>query len=108
GTPTAARSVAGVLWQLVEHPEVSGIHHWTDAGVASWYDFAVAIAEEGVVCGLLPRDVTVAPISTAEYPTPARRPAFSVLDRGSLAALGAVPVHWRENLRTVLREMHRA
>lgn len=108
GTPTAARSVAMVLWKLVEHAEFQGIHHWTDAGVASWYDFAVAIAEEAAARGLLPADVTVTPITTADYPTPARRPSYSVLDKRSLTALGVAAVHWRASLRTVLGEIPHA
>jgi dTDP-4-dehydrorhamnose reductase len=105
GTPTAARSLAEVLWRIAASPEIRGIHHWTDAGVASWYDFAVAIAEEGKELGLLPAEVAVTPITTAEYPTPARRPSYSVLDKRSLAAHGLTPIHWRKRLRAVLREM---
>lgn len=105
GTPTAARSLSEVLWQIVAKPEVSGIHHWTDAGVASWYDFAVAVAEEGAEAGLLGRDVTVTPIATHEYPTPARRPAYSVLDKTSLTSKGFTSTHWRKRLRDVLGEM---
>jgi len=105
GTPTAARSLAETIWQLVAKPDVTGIHHWTDAGVASWYDFAVAIAEEGALLGLVPPDVTVTPIATAEYPTPARRPPYSVLDKTSLTSLGLTPLHWRKRLRSVLGEM---
>ncbi len=75
GTPTAARSLAETLWRIAANPEIRGLHHWTDAGVASWYDFAVAIAEEGAPLGLLPPESTVTPITTADYPTPARRPA---------------------------------
>lgn len=105
GTPTAARSVADTIWKLIQMPQVTGIHHWTDAGVASWYDFAVAIAEEAAERGLVPSGVTVVPITTHEYPTPARRPAYSVLDTGSLMSLGIVPVHWRKRLRSVLGEI---
>lgn len=105
GTPTSARGLAATLWQLVAQPDVNGIHHWTDAGVASWYDFAVAIAEEGAQLGLLPDNVTVTPIATAEYPTPARRPSYSVLDKTSLVSLGLVPLHWRQRLRSVLGEL---
>ena len=105
GTPTAARSVAQVLWQIAARREIQGIHHWTDAGVASWYDFAVAIAEEAVALGLLPPAAAVTPIATEEYPTPARRPAYSVLDKRSLAALGLIPRHWRQRLREVLQEL---
>lgn len=104
GTPTAARSLAQALWQIAAGEAIDGIHHWTDAGVASWYDFAVAIAEEGAQLGLLPRDVIVTPIATADYPTPARRPAYSVLDKRSLAPFHLIPTHWRQRLRAVLRE----
>ena len=54
GTPTAADSLAEVLWALAGRPDVTGLQHFTDAGVASWYDFAVAIAEESAARGLLP------------------------------------------------------
>jgi dTDP-4-dehydrorhamnose reductase len=106
GSPTSADSLAGVLWGLAQHPEVSGVHHFTDAGVASWYDFAVAIAEEATALGRLPAGVRVAAIATADYPTPARRPAYSVLDKRSL--LAALPLdhqHWRVSLRRVLQRL---
>jgi dTDP-4-dehydrorhamnose reductase len=106
GSPTAAASVAAAIWKIVERPEIAGTFHWTDAGVASWYDFAVAIAEEAAALGMLPNGVTVEPISTSEYSTPARRPRFSVLDcRGTLMATGMTATHWRSNLRRVLGEM---
>jgi len=103
GTPTAADSLAGVLWALAQRPEVRGLQHFTDAGVASWYDFAVAIAEEATLRGLLAPGVRVSAIATADYPTPARRPAYSVLDkRALLSALALEPDHWRVSLRRVL------
>ena len=107
GTPTAARSLAETLWKIVAKPEIRGIHHWTDAGVASWYDFAVAIAEEGAELGLVSGNVVVTPIATVDYPTPARRPSYSVLDKTSLTSIGFTPIHWRKRLRDVLREMKR-
>jgi len=103
GTPTSAASLADIVWRFAARPDLSGVYHWTDAGVASWYDFAVAIAEEGAVRGLVPDDVGVVPISTEEYPTPAKRPAYSVLDKSTTyAALGVQAVHWRHSLRSVL------
>jgi len=103
GTPTAADSLATILWGLARRSDISGVHHFTDAGVASWYDFAVAIAEEGAALGLLPAGVRVSAIGTADYPTPARRPAYSVLDKRSLlAALAPEHHHWRVSLRRVL------
>jgi dTDP-4-dehydrorhamnose reductase len=108
GTPTAARSLAEALWRIAADPQIRGIHHWTDAGVASWYDFAVAIAEEGAALGLVPAEVSVSPIATADYPTKARRPPYSVLDKASLASHGLAPLHWRKRLRCVLREVRGA
>jgi dTDP-4-dehydrorhamnose reductase len=105
GTPTAAASLADILYRFAQHAELSGIFHWTDAGVASWYDFAMAIAEEGAACGLLPHGISVQPIATDEYATAAVRPRYSVLDtRSTRSALGVSAIHWRARLREVLRE----
>ncbi len=106
GTPTWARGLAQAIWRAAARPGLVGILHWTDAGVASWYDFAVAIRDEALPLGLLERAVPVQPIRTEEYPTAARRPAFSVLDKSATwSALGIEPVHWRANLRLMLREL---
>ena len=103
GTPTWAAGIAAAIWGLVESGAAAGVYHWTDLGVASWYDFAVAIQDEALARGLLSRAVPVIPISSAAYPTKARRPAFSVLDTAATRALIKVPArHWRHNLRTML------
>jgi dTDP-4-dehydrorhamnose reductase len=104
GTPTWARPLAEALWRAAALPELRGTHHWTDAGVASWYDFAVAIQEEALRLGLLQREVPIRPLRTEEYPTPARRPCFSVLDKtATWSALGGPARHWRTNLRLMLQ-----
>ncbi len=104
GTPTWAMGLAQVLWALAGK-RARGIFHHSDAGVASWYDFAVAIQEEALTLGLLDRAVPVIPIATADFPTPAARPAFSVLDcTATRALLGDRPAHWRVNLRRMLAE----
>jgi dTDP-4-dehydrorhamnose reductase len=106
GTPTWAQSLAHTVWAAVRAPAISGILHWTDAGVASWYDFAVAIQEEALGLGLLDRAVPVHAITSAAYPVPARRPPYSVLDTtATTQALGVVPPHWRVNLRRMLGEL---
>jgi dTDP-4-dehydrorhamnose reductase len=106
GTPTSAQSLAQVLWRFAARAELSGIFHWTDAGVASWYDFAVAISEEALALGLLPTMPKVQPIATHEYPTSARRPAYSVLDKSATyAALEVSPVHWRVRLREAMQQV---
>ena len=102
GTPTHAASLARAIWALDGH---HGIFHWTDAGVASWYDFAVAIQEEALRLGLLGRQVPVLPIATSDYPTPARRPAYSVLDKTSSTAITGPARHWRTELIDCLGEM---
>jgi dTDP-4-dehydrorhamnose reductase len=109
GSPTWAGSVAAAIWSAVESAAAPGIYHWTDLGVASWYDFAVAIQEEALARGLLSRAVPILPIQTAAYPTPAKRPAFSVLDTASTrAALNLKGQHWRYNLRMMLDELRAA
>jgi dTDP-4-dehydrorhamnose reductase len=106
GSPTAAASVARALWALAERPALHGIFHWTDWGVASWYEFACAIAEDAFAAGLLGQRPAVTPITTAEYPTPAGRPHYSVLDMTTTAAaLGIEPVPWRTNLRATLQQL---
>jgi dTDP-4-dehydrorhamnose reductase len=105
GTPTWARGLACAVWDLLDGA-AAGIYHWTDLGVASWYDFAVAIQDEALERGLLTRAASIVPISTAEYPTRARRPAFSVLDTSATRARLATPaLHWRHNLRMMLDEL---
>jgi dTDP-4-dehydrorhamnose reductase len=83
--------------------------HWTDAGVASWYDFAVAIQEEALELGLLQRAVSIIPIRTEDLPRPARRPSYSVLDKTSgWRLLGGPAPYWRANLRTMLEALSHA
>lgn len=105
GTPTHAASLARAIWALMGQG-ATGIAHVTDAGVASWYDFAQAIQEEAFAIGLLDRLVPILPIATEDYPTPAVRPAFSVLDKSATSALLGVPAaHWRTELRLMLIQL---
>lgn len=101
GTPTHVPTLARTIWTLVggEH---TGTFHATDAGVASWYDFAVAIHDEALAIGLLTTPVAVLPIRTEDYPTPARRPAFGVLDKTATWAITGPARHWRTELRDCL------
>jgi len=106
GTPTWAKWLAQWLWQVVKLPEVSGIYHWTDAGVASWFDFAIAIQELGLEKGLLKSSIPVKPIPASQYPTPAKRPSYSVLDKRSTEeAAGLNTVHWRKQLSLMMDEL---
>ncbi len=106
GTPTWAYGLAQAIWMALEK-KLMGIFHWTDAGVASWYDFAIAIQEEGFKIGLLDQTIPVFPIPAQLYPTPAERPFYSILDKTSFwKALDIKPVHWRVQLRSMLKEIH--
>ncbi|TRD11657.1 dTDP-4-dehydrorhamnose reductase [Erythrobacter insulae] len=108
GAPTWATGLARVIWGLIGR-EAQGTFHHSDAGVASWYDFAVAIAEEASEIGLIQNLPRINPITTSDYPTPAKRPSFSLLDCSTTrAALADDPAHgtahWRTHLRMMLKE----
>jgi len=108
GCPTSTHTLAAACWRAIERtgPEgeaVTPILHWSDAGAASWYDVAVAVGELAEGLGLLERAAAVQPITTADYPTPAQRPSYSLLEcTGSRQLLDLPAVHWRQALRQLL------
>lgn len=105
GTPTAAASVAEAIWAFARLPAASGIYHWTNAGEASWYEFATAIAEDAAALGLIPFPPDLAPAATADFPELAPRPRYAVLDLSStIETIGLSPEHWRSRLAAELRE----
>ena len=108
GTPTYAPDLADAVLKIIQKVEsselekesIAGIWHYSNEGVASWYDFAAAIFELGGI------DCHVYPIATKDFPTAAQRPPFSVLDKSKIkAAFGIDIPHWRESLRRCLTEM---
>lgn len=106
GTPTWAKNLAEAIWSAAEKPEIKGIYHWSDFGVASWYDFAVAIQDEALALGLLSEPITILPIPTRDYPTPAQRPAFSVMDKSTAVRdFHLPPVHWNHALKGMMQEL---
>lgn len=105
GTPTWAKGLAMTCWAAVDK-KIEGLYHWTDSGVASWYDFAVAIQRIGIEKGLLKDAIPINSITTEDYPTPAQRPSYSVLDKQKI--LSVLPVHnrhWEEQLRKMMTEL---
>ncbi len=105
GTPTWANSLANAVWQAIQL-DTKGLHHWSDAGVASWYDFAYAIMEEGLALGLLDKPIKINAITTTDYPTPASRPCYSVMDKTiTWQALEMKSEHWRVALRSMMAEL---
>jgi len=116
GSPTwtgdLSRTIGQIASQVAQGADASppafGTYHVTNSGAVSWYDFAVAIFEEAAQLGLPLKIQRVLPITTAEYPTPARRPAYSVLSQQKTAALlGAPQPHWRQGLRQMLATVPR-
>ncbi|MCK5425814.1 MAG: dTDP-4-dehydrorhamnose reductase [Emcibacter sp.] len=106
GSPTWAKGLARAIWTIVGREDIRGTFHWSDDGVASWYDFAVAIYEEGRKLGMIGQQSAVNPIPSSEYPTPAKRPNYSLLDKtSSWATMGMKAPHWRENLILMLTEL---
>jgi dTDP-4-dehydrorhamnose reductase len=109
GSPTAAESIARAIWAALANPPVARILHWTDAGACTWFDFAELIARAGLAAGLLERPARVTPITTADYPTAARRPAYSVLDLSeTAAALELTPRPWADSVQATLQALRRS
>lgn len=108
GTPTYAIHLAQMLWVLVALRPSQKVFHFSDAGVASWFDFASAIFTLAQQKGILTSKPQLKPIRTSDYPTPAQRPSFSVLDKfATWEALHISPVHWQQALATMLDRLPR-
>ena len=107
GTPTPAALIADVTAQALQHPgALSGTWHLTAAGETSWHGFAEAIFAEAVAAGKLARAPTVEAITTAEYPTPAKRPAYSHLDVARIQSdFGVVLPSWQDGLKRVIAQI---
>ncbi len=106
GTPTPAALIADVTAQALQHDgALSGTWHLTAKGETSWHGFADAIFAEAVATGVLPRAPKVEAITTAEYPTPAKRPAYSHLDVAKLEQdFGVVLPSWQDGLKRVIAD----
>ncbi len=106
GVPTSAKYLAKTCWEIVNFKETKKlpeILHWSDSGVASWYDLAVAIGEIALELGIINKKAKVNPIKTINYPTPARRPKYSILDTQTTSEfLKIKPNYWRMNLIEIL------
>lgn len=101
GSPTYAADLAAAIMQVIAGEKwMPGIYHYSNNGVISWYDFAVAIRDlRGFEC-------QIKPIPSSEYPTPAKRPFYSVLDTSKIHAVyGILPQHWKESLRCCLGKL---
>ena len=106
GTPSWARDIAAAITSLVAG-EVGGVFHFTNAGETSWHGFACAILEEAAQAGFDIKTEAVSPIPTSSYPTPAVRPAYSVLSTEKIRPLLDAPIaNWRASLKNMLQELY--
>nr|WP_320000686.1 dTDP-4-dehydrorhamnose reductase [uncultured Draconibacterium sp.] len=103
GSPTNAADLAAAILKVAESEEfVPGIYHYSNEGVASWYDFALAIFElSGVNC-------KVKPVLSENFPTPAKRPAYSVLNKAKIKGTYNLEVpYWRDSLKICIKHLER-
>jgi dTDP-4-dehydrorhamnose reductase len=104
GVPTNAGDLAEALWALATRVELQGILHWVNSGMATWYDFASAVADFAVVEGLQRKRAGILQISSDEFGATATRPSYSVLDaRLAWRTLGEVPRDWSDGVRATIR-----
>ncbi len=106
GAPTWAADIADVIVRLLNH-EASGLFHFTNAGSTTWHGFACAILEKAQAIGFNIKTEEVEPIPTSGYPTPAKRPAYSVLDTAKITSLLSLSIpDWHDSLNNMLEELH--
>ena len=107
GSPTWAKDIAAAITQLLINADnPPGIYNFTNSGVASWFDLTKAIFEEAKISGIPLKIQRVIPITTAEYLTPAVRPAYSVLSGQKISQqLGYIPSYWRDSLKAMLNQL---
>jgi dTDP-4-dehydrorhamnose reductase len=106
GSPTSTHGLAALIFAMIRQDNFSGIYHWSDGASISWYEFAVEIQQQALAEGLLSKAIPISPISSSEYPAPARRPAYSVLDRSRAQAEFECPAaSWKAQLNVVLKDL---
>ena len=105
GTPTWTVDIFNAMWALISI-DASGIYHFTNEGVASWYDFAVSIIAAARRHGIPVRVKQIVPISTEEYPTPVQRPSYSVLSKNKIRKqLDYTIPHWNTSLNLMVGQL---
>ncbi len=101
GTPTYARDLARAIFAAIRQGVEPGVYHFSNEGVCSWYDFTKAIHR---LAGI--KDCKVNPLHTEEYPTPAKRPHYSVLDKSKIKATYGIDIpYWIDSLQSCISEL---
>ena len=106
GSPTSTDSLARLIFAMIQKGDYQGIYHWTDGGSISWFEFAQQIQGQALQVGILSKAIPITPITTSEYPTPAKRPAYSVLDRSRASEeFECLVLDWEQKLAEVIAEL---
>ena len=106
GSPTSTHGLATLIFAMIPKDSYQGIYHWTDGASISWYEFAQEIQNQAIQEGLLSKVIPIKPISSSEYPTPAHRPAYSVLDRSrAMAEFECPALDWKGQVNLVIKEL---
>tara|TARA_B100000965_G_scaffold382213_1_gene380404 strand:- start:3985 stop:4878 length:894 start_codon:yes stop_codon:yes gene_type:complete len=114
GCPTSSLTLANACWKTIEmhsseEPKslTPKILHWSDSGYASWYEVAKTIGEFAHIKGLIKKPANVLPIMTSQYPTPASRPRYSILDCNSTREFLDLPgIHWKDSILNVMEQIN--
>lgn len=107
GSPTSSHSLAQLIFAMIQKRDYRGIYHWNDGGSMSWFEFAQQIQSQALRAGILSKAIPITPIATSEYPTPAQRPAYSVLDRSrALEDFECPGLDWKRQLAEVIAELN--
>lgn len=105
GSPTSAHALARYLWQLVSQNATAVTLHYSDAGVASWYDFAENIQRQALSAGILERRIPIFDIPASQYEMPAKRPSYSVLQQSQGLYKPLARKHWLDELKLVINQL---
>ena len=109
GSPTSTRSLVTLIFRMIGNKTTSGIFHWSDGAEITWYDFAIEIQKQAFDEGILKSKIPIRPTETSAYPTLAKRPPYSVLDRRkTVEEFGLSGMSWKEELNRVIGEIAKA
>ena len=109
GSPTSTRSLVALIFRIIGNKTASGIFHWSDGAEITWYDFAIEIQKQAFDEGILKSKIPIRPTETSAYPTLAKRPPYSVLDRRkTVEEFGLSGMSWKEELNRVIGEIAKA
>jgi len=115
GVPTTTYSLANIIWKIIylssknqDANAIPNVLHWSDSGIATWYDVAVLIEETTRKLGLIEKTNYIKPIQNSMFESKTKRPTYSVLDSSKTHSLLDLPyIHWKENLNEIIKKIYK-